>query len=110
MVPKYENKCKISWEHDTRTFSFQALCGQEVKCQNKAMNLSEAISWLVGKIRLPDIPVVRTIRGEKGARWRRGRVCSVHRLVVLKVVLVPMTPSEPSLVAFEIGLGRRMVS
>ena len=26
MVPKYENKCKISWEHDTRTFSFQALC------------------------------------------------------------------------------------
>ena len=26
MVPKYENKCKISWEHNTRTFSFQALC------------------------------------------------------------------------------------
>ena len=83
---------------------------QEAKCQKKAKNLSEAISRLVGKIRLPEIPVVRTIRGEKGARWRRGRVCSVHRLVVLKVVLVPMTPSEPSLVAVEIGLGRRMVS
>ena len=67
---------------------------------------------MVGKIRLPEIPVVRTIRGEKGARWRRGRVSSVHRWVVLEVVLLPLTPSEPSLVAVEIGLGRgrRMVS
>ena len=63
-----------------------------------------------GKDRLPEISVVRTIGGEKGARWRRGRVRAVHRLMLLKVVLVPLTPSEPSLVAVEIGLGRRMVS
>ena len=88
----------------------QRLLRQETKYQKKAINLSEAISRLVGKIRLPEIPVVRTIRGEKGARWRRGRVSSVHRLVVLEVVLVPLTPSEPSLVAVDIGLGRRMVS
>ena len=58
---------------------------------------------------MPEIPVFRTVRGEKGARRRWRRVRSVYSLVVLKVVVVPLTSSEPPLVAVKNGFGRLMV-
>ena len=61
---------------------------------------------------MPEVAVVRTIWGEKGARWWRWQVSSSVRRVGLEVVVLTLTTaaSKPTLMTVKVGLGRVLVS
>ena len=72
MVPKYENKCKISWEHDTRTFSFQALCASGAVRRRRYRRRGQTV-WSL----LRNSPSGRVQKRHE--RWPSNRRSSRHR-------------------------------